>query len=161
MSPSASSFPLRYFAYSLRHLSPETLTALQIIQLESNSKSKSQGPSEDAHGSKEGLSIYGLFHHLARTPQGKYRLRQYFLRPSLDLDVINERLDSVGVFLRPINAEPVQNMIKSLKSIRNMRTVLINLRKGVNRSGAKPVGSNVWSCIRWVSLQSAGAISSD
>ena len=105
-----------------------------------------------ASGSKEGLSIYGLFQHLARTPQGRYLLRQYFLRPSLDVAVLNERLDTASTFLRPDNNNPMNSIIKSLGQIKNMRTVMIHLRKGVSNGLNKGGGikSGIWSSLRSV-----------
>ena len=96
--------------------------------------------------------MYGLFHHLARTPQGKYLLRQYFLRPSLDLNVINERLDFASVFLKPENHHPMDSIVKSLGQIKNMRTVIIHLRKGISNGLSKGGGikSGIWSSLRSV-----------
>ena len=75
--------------------------------------------------------MYGLFQHLARSPQGKYRLRQYFLRPSLDKDLIQERLDAISVLVRPENQYILEEVVKALKGVKNMRTVIINLQKGL------------------------------
>jgi len=105
-----------------------------------------------ASGSKEGLSVYGLFHHFARTPQGKSLLRRYFLRPSLDIDVINERLGTASVFLRPENNSLMDGIMKSLGQIKNMRTVMVHLRKGVSNALSKTGGikSGIWSSLRSV-----------
>lgn len=132
---------------SCRFINGDTLHSLQIIGSESHPHSHNQGPKNT--GSKEGLSLYGLFHHLARTPQGKYLLRQYFLRPSLNFDVIDERLNTIAIFLRPENADTMDNLVKDLKSVRNIRTIMINLRKGVS-SGGKAGGfsKNVWVGLR-------------
>lgn len=114
-------------------------------------QSHNQGPSSS--GSKEGLSIYGLFHHLARTPQGKHRLRQIFLRPSLNIDVINERLNAGSVFLRPDNSGLLESMTRSLGQTKNMRTVVVHLRKGISNGMGKGTGgikSGVWSSLRSV-----------
>ncbi|KAL1634726.1 hypothetical protein SLS56_002128 [Neofusicoccum ribis] len=128
----------------------DTLLSLQIIQSESHPHSHNQGPTKSNSGSKEGLSVYGLFHHLARTPQGKILLRQYFLRPTVQLDVIDKRLDAISTFLRPDNAVAMDNLAKSLKKIKNMRAVMINLRKGVNAGPGQKRGvtSGVWATIR-------------
>ena len=136
----------------IRFVNADTLANLQILQSESSPNSHSQGPTRTASGSKEGLSVYGLFHHLARTPQGKRLLRQYFLRPSLDVAVINERLDTVGIFLRPDNHGPMSSIVKSLAQIKSMRTVMVHLRKGVSNGSSKGGGikSGVWSSLRSV-----------
>ncbi|KAI4192199.1 MAG: hypothetical protein LQ346_004422 [Caloplaca aetnensis] len=127
----------------------ETLSALQIMHSQKHPQSHNQGPSSS--GSKEGLSIYGLFHHLARTPQGKHRLRQIFLRPSLNIDVINERLNAGSVFLRPDNSGLLESMTRSLGQTKNMRTVVVHLRKGISNGMGKGTGgikSGVWSSLR-------------
>jgi len=118
---------------------------------ESHPNNHNQGPTKAASNSKEGLSVFGLFHHLARTPQGKHLLRQYFLRPSLNLDVINDRLDAIQTFLRPENTSVVDTLVKSLKSVGNMRAILHKLRKGTTAGPSSP-SSNVWATIRRVSI---------
>jgi DNA mismatch repair protein MSH5 len=130
----------------------DTLASLQILQSESHPQSHNQGPTKASSGWKEGLSVYGLFHHLARTAQGKYNLRQYFLRPSLDVGIINERLDTASVFLRPDNSGPLNMLVKSLGQIKNMKTVMIHLRKGISNGMGKGGGikSGVWSSLRSV-----------
>jgi len=94
-----------------------------------------------------------LFHHLARTPQGKYLLRQYFLRPSLNLDVINERLDAIQTFCRHENELALASLVDSLKAVGNMRVMMMKLKKGIGGGPGKtgaPSGS-VWAGIRRVS----------
>lgn len=132
-------------------MNADTLSSLQILQSEIHPQAHNQGPTNDNPGSKEGLSVYGLFQHLARTPQGKALLRQYFLRPSLEINVINERLDSTTVFLRPDNDESLRSITNSLGKIKNMKTALIHLRKGVSNGKGGNIGCGVWS-----SLQSVG-----
>ena len=140
-----------YRSYKFRFIDTETLNALQIVHSQTHPQSHNQGPSPV--GSKEGLSVYGLFHQLARTPQGKHLLRQYFLRPSLDIEIINERLDTVAVFLRPDNSGLMNSITKSLGQIRDMRTVVIHLKKGVSNGMGKAssgIKSGVWSSLRSV-----------
>ena len=122
------------------------------MQSESHPHSHNQGPIAGASGSKEGLSIYGLFHHMARTPQGKSLLRKYFLRPSLDLEVLKERFDTATVFLRPDNSLCMEQIFKNLNQIKNMTTVMIHLRKGMSNIVGKAGGirSGVWSSLRSV-----------
>ncbi|KAL8690026.1 MAG: hypothetical protein Q9218_004440, partial [Villophora microphyllina] len=129
----------------------ETLEALQIIHSQTHPMSHNQGPSKATSGPKEGLSVYGLFHHLARTPQGKFFLRQYFLRPSLDIPTINERLDTASIFLRPDNSGVLNGIVKSLGQIKNMKTVVIHLRKGISNGvgrGNGGIKSGIWSSLR-------------
>ncbi|CAN9407683.1 unnamed protein product [Alternaria alternata] len=139
--------------FSLREtmfINVDTLHSLQIMGAESHPHSHNKGPTKTSSGEKEGLSVYGLFHHLARTPQGRFLLRQQFLRPSLNLDVINERLSALGVFTRPDNDPPLQSLVQSLKSVGNMRVMMVNLRKGVGGStkGARGFSKSIWTSIR-------------
>jgi hypothetical protein len=48
------------------------------------------------------LSTLGIL-NIARTPIGRTLMRQWFLRPSLDLDIISARQDAVDCFVRPEN----------------------------------------------------------
>ncbi|KAF2471929.1 uncharacterized protein BDR25DRAFT_366675 [Lindgomyces ingoldianus] len=139
--------------FSLRDtmfIDANTLHSLQVLESESHPHSHNQGPTKANSGSKEGLSVYGLFRHLARTPQGKFLLKQYFLRPSLNLDVINERLETIGVFLHPENANYLDSLVQDLQSVKNMRVIMIYLRKGVGGGIGKGrgVSKSVWAGIR-------------
>ncbi|KAF2131755.1 hypothetical protein P153DRAFT_429981 [Dothidotthia symphoricarpi CBS 119687] len=138
--------------FSLREtmfVNADTLHSLQIMDAESHPHSHNRGPKASS-GAKEGLSVYGLFHHLARTPQGRFLLRQYFLRPSLNLDVINERLDTVSVLVRTDNGSPMNGLVANMKNISNMRIMMINLRKGIGGStkGKGGFSKSVWTSIR-------------
>lgn len=137
-----------------RWINADTLASLQILQTEAHPQSHKQGPTNTSSGSKEGLSVYGLFSPLARTPQGKDLLRKYFLRPSLEKDLIDMRLDTIEVFVSPENHEPLQSIVRSLGPIKNMKTVMIHLRKGVSNGPGKGGGirNGVWSSLRSVSL---------
>lgn len=68
------------------------------------------------------------------------------------MDVINERLETASVFLRPDNDSPLNNIVKNLGQIKNMKTAMIHLRKGIgsglSRGGA--IKSGVWSSLRSV-----------
>ncbi|QIX01697.1 hypothetical protein AMS68_007214 [Peltaster fructicola] len=131
-------------------INADTLHALQIIATESHPNAQQQGPASRgaSGGAKEGLSVYGLFHHQAKTPQGRARLRQYFLRPSMNRNVIEERLDTISVLLRPENSEHLDNIVKHLSKIKSMELVMINLQKGVTQTGQRKFSSSSWATIR-------------
>ena len=131
-------------------INADTMASLQILQAEFHPNSHMQGPNSASSGAKESLSVFGLFNHLASTPQGKYRLRQIFLRPSLDLEIIEERQATIRVLIQPENSPALGKMIKSLKRIKNIRTVIIHLQKGI--SGASGRGSAMQRGV-WASLQ--------
>jgi DNA mismatch repair protein MSH5 len=144
--------------FSLREtmfVNTDTLHSLQILGAESHPHSHNRGPTKSNSGAKEGLSVYGLFHHLARTPQGRFLLRQHFLRPSLNIDLINERLDTVGIFIRPENDSPCEALVSILKNVGNMRVMIISLRKGTSGStkGTGGYSRSVWSTLRGVSTR--------
>jgi DNA mismatch repair protein MSH5 len=141
--------------FSLREtmfVNANTLHSLQILDAESHPASHNQGPTKASSGAKEGLSVYGLFHHLARTPQGRILLRQQFLRPSLSLDVINGRLSAIAIFLRPENDTVLATLVQNMKEIGNMCIVMISLRRGVASStkGQRGFSRSLWSSIRGV-----------
>jgi DNA mismatch repair protein MSH5 len=151
--------------FSLREtmfINADTLHSLQIMGAESHPHSHNKGPTKASSGEKEGLSVYGLFHHLARTPQGRFLLRQQFLRPSLNIDVINERLRTLGVFVRPDNDPALHTLAQNLKNIGNMRIMMVNLRKGVGGStkGARGFSKSIWISIRAVRVVEYHLVSS-
>lgn len=121
---------------------------MQIIQAESHPNTFNQGPTQVAAGSKESLSLFGLFYHFARTPQGKQRLRQMFLRPSTDLALIRQRHDFIATFLNADNTVQFEKLSKSMKGIKNLKPVISHLRKGVAPSN-KLTGfkSGVWATL--------------
>ncbi|ETN41594.1 uncharacterized protein HMPREF1541_03530 [Cyphellophora europaea CBS 101466] len=124
----------------------DTLSSLQIIMPETHPNAFNQGPGTT--GSKESLSLLGLFVALAKTPQGKARLRRLFLRPSMDIDEINSRLDFVSIFARADNQTISIKLSKSLSKIKNLRNVMTMLHKGIE-AGNKQGGfkSGVWSTL--------------
>ncbi|RMZ45157.1 DNA mismatch repair protein Msh5 [Aspergillus flavus] len=130
-------------------LSGRTLLALQILESESHPSMVNQGPGRKSSSSKEGLSVYGLFQRFAYSPQGRHRLKQIFLRPSIDTDVIRERHAFISVYLRPDNNDPLSKLTRSLKHIKNLRPVMINLRKGISAGSGKITGfkTTVWATL--------------
>lgn len=126
----------------------DTLLSLQIMSTESHPNAQQHGPSSKSAsgGSKEGLSVFGLFQTFAKTGQGRSLLKQCFLRPSQNLTVINERLNTVSVLLQPENSDCLQLLSESLGKMKNARLYTVNLRKGIssglNRTQRMP--TTVW-----------------
>lgn len=137
-----------------RWIGSNTFQSLQIIQHESHPNLFNQGPGTKSSSSKEGLSIYGLFQHFAHSPQGRSKLKQIFIRPSLDPKVISQRHDFIGVFSRPYNQASLDKMTKAMKHIKNLRPVMTNLHKGISTGSAKITGfkTTVWACLLAVSI---------
>ncbi|KAB5579927.1 muts domain V-domain-containing protein [Coniochaeta sp. 2T2.1] len=123
----------------------DTLISLQILGSEHHPNSQMQGPDKAKQGAKEDLSVYGLVKTLACTPQGKARLRQMFLRPSNDLDLIRERHRSIAAFLRPENRAVLEQITKKLRKVKDIKGTIANLNKGVHQaSRAQGVKNGVW-----------------
>lgn len=133
-------------------INADTLMSLQITSTESHPNAQQQGPPSKnlSGGSKEGLSVYGLFQHLARTSQGRLLLRHYFLRPSLNLETITERHDAISVLLSPNNAAILASLMRDFKGVKNMRVVTVNLRKGISSGPGqqKSISASVWNALR-------------
>lgn len=129
-------------------INTDTMLSLQIMSTESHPNAQQHGPASKAGsgGSKEGLSVYGLFQHFAKTGQGRSLLRQFFLRPSQNKAIIDERLDTTSFLIRPDNGDCLRRLAESLGKMRNVRLYTVNLRKGIsngmNRSGK--LSTAVW-----------------
>ncbi|XP_073014124.1 DNA mismatch repair protein MSH5 isoform X3 [Typha latifolia] len=89
--------------------------ALQIFQVDKH-------PSHMGIGkAKEGFSVFGMFNKCV-TPMGRHLLRTWFLRPILDLDTLNNRLDTVSFFL--CCEEVTSALRETLKSVRDISHML-------------------------------------
>ncbi|KAI0450679.1 muts domain V-domain-containing protein [Xylaria acuta] len=127
----------------------DTLVSLQIMQPEYHPNSLQHGPIGSTSGAKEGLSLYGLFSHLAATPQGKLKLRRMFLQPSTDINVIRERQWTISFFLRPGNADALCSISKDLRKIKDMKSIVLLMRKGIDSLGRKiSVVNSVWAVLQ-------------
>lgn len=56
------------------------------------------------------------------------------------------------MLLRPENAETMNSLVKELQSVKNMRTIMIGLRKGISSGFGKGSGfsTSVWAGVRQV-----------
>ncbi|KAF8244532.1 hypothetical protein K440DRAFT_513134, partial [Wilcoxina mikolae CBS 423.85] len=104
----------------------DTICSLQIFENESHPNFHMQG--KGGRG-KEGLSLFGIL-NLTCSPLGHRMLKQWFLRPSLSIDVIHERQESVAILLRDDNAHVLSNLGKSLKRVKNIPKILGQLKRG-------------------------------
>ncbi|XP_074291392.1 DNA mismatch repair protein MSH5-like isoform X2 [Silene latifolia] len=85
--------------------------ALQIFQIDKH-------PSHMGIGrSKEGFSVFGVMNKCV-TPMGRRLLRNWFLRPILDLEILNSRLDAITFFL--YSEELIVSLRGTLKSIKDV-----------------------------------------
>jgi len=136
----------------VRLVNTDTLLSLQIIQSENHPNSHNQGPTKGSSGAKEGLSLYGLFFQFAHTTQGRQMLRQYFLRPSTNIDMIRERLHAVTVLTRPDNEVVLASVCKRLRAVKDVRKLIAKLQKGAAGGTSKGGGiaRSIWSGLQKV-----------
>ncbi|GAA6016452.1 hypothetical protein JCM11491_002419 [Sporobolomyces phaffii] len=99
-------------------INAEALTSLQIFEQEAHA-------SMHATRGKEGLSICNIV-DLTRSPLGRSLMRQWLIRPSLEMAVIEERHETVACFLL-VAADAIRS---HLKSVKNVNTALIALLSG-------------------------------
>lgn len=114
----------------------DTLSSLQVFQSELHPSNLISGTGKAVSGSKESLSLFGIFHPLAGTPQGKARLRQLFLRPLVNIDVIRERQATIAVFLQPGNEEAFSSISQGLRKVTDIKKTLAQLQRGAAESPA-------------------------
>ncbi|CAN1339820.1 DNA mismatch repair protein MSH5, partial [Linum perenne] len=89
--------------------------ALQIFQLDKH-------PSHMGIGrAKEGFSVFGMMNKCL-TPVGRRLLRNWFLRPILNLEVLDYRLNAISFFLS--SEELMASLRETLKSIKDIPYIL-------------------------------------
>ncbi|KAJ4725114.1 DNA mismatch repair protein MSH5 [Melia azedarach] len=89
--------------------------ALQIFQTDKH-------PSHMGIGrAKEGFSVFGMMNKCV-TPMGRRLLRNWFLRPILDLENLNSRLDAISFFL--CSEELMASLHETLKSVKDIPHIL-------------------------------------
>ncbi|KAL5519837.1 hypothetical protein ACEPAG_1497 [Sanghuangporus baumii] len=113
-------------------INADALSSLQVFESESHASAHSDK-------TKEGLSLYGILNS-TRTTLGRFLLRQWLLRPSLSLLVINARHDAVECLTTPENIVTSDAMCAHLKGLRNIPRILRMLKVG-------KAGLNEWQGI--------------
>ncbi|XP_057980785.1 DNA mismatch repair protein MSH5 [Malania oleifera] len=89
--------------------------ALQIFQIDKH-------PSHMGIGrSKEGFSVFGMMNKCV-TPMGRRLLRNWFLRPILDLENLNNRLNAISFFL--CSEELMVSLREALKAVKDIPHIL-------------------------------------
>jgi DNA mismatch repair protein MSH5 len=114
-------------------LSADSLMSLQILQSELHPNPQIRSSNSSEPTAKEALSVTGLLQALASSAQGKKMLRQMLLQPSTNLDLIKERHKSIEVLLHAENGEIAKSMRRLLRKLKNTKTLLLHVRKGVDR----------------------------
>lgn len=113
-------------------ISEESRLSLQIINHESHPNSQTWSVDSKSSVEKDNLSIYGLFHPLASTPQGRSHLRYMFLRPISNLDIISQRQQTISLLLQPSNEEKKKRAVAILRKMGNVSHAIAHLHKGIS-----------------------------
>ncbi|KAL4618976.1 hypothetical protein ACB092_06G049200 [Castanea dentata] len=89
--------------------------SLQIFQIDKH-------PSHMGIGrAKEGFSVFGMMNKCV-TPMGRRLLRSWFLRPILDLENLNRRLNAISFFL--CSEDLMASLRETLKSVKDVPHIL-------------------------------------
>ncbi|XP_061918815.1 mutS protein homolog 5 isoform X2 [Entelurus aequoreus] len=112
---------LQFHAYTLKdvvYIDKEAYSVLQIF------KSELHPSVYKLHsGEKEGFSLYGIL-NCCKCKYGSKLLRQWFLRPTVDLAVLHRRQEVIRFFAQPRNSDSMSTLQSSLRNIRNIPTLL-------------------------------------
>ncbi|KAL3060240.1 hypothetical protein OYC64_014748 [Pagothenia borchgrevinki] len=112
---------LQFNAYTLKGVvcvDRDTYSVLQIF------KSELHPSVYKLHsGEKEGLSLYGILNR-CRCKFGSKLLRQWFMRPTQELTVLQRRQEVIRFFTSPRNSDALNTLQSSLRNIRNIPTLL-------------------------------------
>ncbi|KAL2269874.1 hypothetical protein VTJ83DRAFT_2058 [Remersonia thermophila] len=136
-------------------LSADALLSLQIVQSELHPNPQTRASNRSEPTAKETLSITGLLQALASSTQGKRALRRMLLRPTTDINLIEERHRGIEVLLRSENRDVANSMRKLLRKLKNANTLLRHVRKGVDRiRGNLSVRVEDWKAVLRFSMAS-------
>ncbi|KAF9124810.1 MutS protein msh5 [Mortierella sp. 14UC] len=138
MAISVEAFTLDSFMYVNRN----ALSSLHIFEDESHPSMHSS-----IRGRKEGLSLFGLLNQ-TKTSQGRYLLKQWLLRPSLDMTTIHERHQSVECFVRTENQSTINQLVDSLSHIKNIPKVLQAMSKKATINDWQSILQFVYYCVK-------------
>ncbi|XP_067307717.1 mutS protein homolog 5 isoform X2 [Pseudorasbora parva] len=111
----------QFLTYTLKdvvYIDRDTYSALQIFKSELHpSVFKLQS------GEKEGLSLYGVL-NCCRSKFGSLLLRQWFHRPTRDLNILKRRQEVIRFFTSPRNLADLGTLQSCLRNIKNISTLL-------------------------------------
>ncbi|KAK4192630.1 putative muts protein 5 [Podospora australis] len=110
-------------------LNADALLSLQIVHPERRRDLLFSDPIKH----KDSRSVVALLQAFTSTILGQKRLRQMLLRPTTSLDIIQERQAAIQTFLFPENAEIVGSLRKLLKKLKDPKSLLAKVKKGVGR----------------------------
>ena len=74
--------------------------------------------------SKDGYSLYMLFETFCSSSQGRKKLKNIFLRPTYDLDILEKRLNTQQFFFKHLTIEDETMMRKMLRRVYDLNLIL-------------------------------------
>ncbi|CAG8537518.1 14194_t:CDS:10, partial [Ambispora leptoticha] len=127
------------------HVNADSLCSLQIFEDEShpNMHARSQA--------KEGLSIFGVLNR-TRTPVGKQLFKQWFLRPSLYLNILEGRFCTIDCFLQPDNLHISEHLANCLKHVKNIPKILESMKGKLNMAEWQSLLQFAYYCLKICNL---------
>lgn len=105
-------------------LSSETLSALHIFATEHHPLVAAKG----SGNSKEGFSLFSLLDR-TRSRCGRQRLREWMLKPLMDVDAIAERQDGVELFMLPDIQMSLGSILNCMDRIGAVDKILSRIQK--------------------------------
>ena len=106
----------------LLFIDDNTRSSLQIFQRERHpSVYKSFGEG------KEGLSLFGIMNH-TKSAQGSALLKEWFMRPSMDMEMLQQRQAAVAFFVEPANIESVSALKDALRNTKNIMGIISKMK---------------------------------
>ncbi|KAI8085171.1 DNA mismatch repair protein MutS [Halteromyces radiatus] len=107
------------------YVSADVMQSLEIFQIEMH-------PSTHQKKGKESMSLFNLLNYTV-SPGGTHLLKQWLLRPTLDLEVLQERHSSVEYLINVGNPTNKDNAVKKLSSymkhVKNTARILSHIHE--------------------------------
>jgi DNA mismatch repair ATPase MutS len=105
-------------------ISPTTLSTLHIFNTEHHPLAAAKG----ASNSKEGFSLFSLLDR-TKSRTGRQRLRDWMLKPLLDVDAIRLRQDGVELFMQEDLQVAVGSILNLLGKVGAVDKILVRIQK--------------------------------
>lgn len=105
-------------------VSSEALDALNIFTTEHHPLSAVKGPGK----AKEGVSLFSLLDRVS-SRTGRQRLREWMLKPLINLNDIHQRQDGVELFMLHEMSQPASTLMSLLKNIGAVDTIIVRMQK--------------------------------
>jgi len=102
----------------------DTLSALCIFATEHHPLAAAKG----SHNSKEGVSLFSLLDR-TQSRSGRQRLREWMLKPLMDLGEINQRQDGVELFMQLEMQEASRTLVSLLAQVGTVDQIISRIEK--------------------------------